>query len=306
MNIHLGPKAFVLGHPITHSKSPALHSAASVVLGSSIEYGRWDVTERDLPREWQYLTENYDVRGFSVTMPLKSAIIDYLDELTPFARAVGVVNTVFWRNGKAVGHNTDVSGIVNALTDAGANPSADSEYAIWGGGGTATAACAALAYMGAETVHVYAREQSRTQRVQDVAEAVGVEFVFHDMSDAGADAHRYTVTVSTLPAGVADLILEPSSAVAPNSVLLDVSYAVWPSPVAKAYETLGGKSVSGLEMLMHQALDQIKLFNGYELEDRLPQELEILAAMCQSVGLPARTKLPVQVFDQMKLIKTSN
>lgn len=306
MNIHSGPKAFVLGHPITHSKSPALHTAANAILGSQIVYDRRDVDEQSLSREWRLLTENLDVRGLSITMPLKSAIIGYLDELTPFARAVGVVNTVFWREGKAIGHNTDVSGIVNALNDAGAKPHSGSKFAIWGGGGTAVAALAAMAYMGAETVHVYAREKNRTQGVQNVAKFVGTTFVFHDIKDAGIDAHRYDVIVSTLPAGAADKILEPSLPVRPHAVFLDVSYSVWPSPVASQYSALGGTSVSGLEMLMHQALDQVKLFNGFELDQRLPDEMKILESMCHSVGLPPRTQPPVQVFDAAKLINTGD
>lgn len=118
------PKAFVLGHPITHSKSPLLHRAAYQVMGLDIRYERLDTRENQLAEVFARYTPQQGTRGFSVTMPLKSAVKGYLDYLTPFAQAVGVVNTVYWQQGPdgkfvSYGDNTDVSGIVNALRQAG-------------------------------------------------------------------------------------------------------------------------------------------------------------------------------------------
>lgn len=305
MTIHDCPKAYVLGHPITHSKSPDLHTAAYRVLGESIVYDRKDTDEDHLPQTFAQLVAEETISGFSVTMPLKSAIIEQLDGLTEFARAVGVVNTVYWRNNQAWGHNTDVSGIVNALNVAGACVRPGQPAAILGGGGTSTAATAALTYMGASHLDVYVRDVSRAQRVQNVADRLGQQITYKPLASYGEEYHRYAVAVSTLPAGAADVFASQLSTTIEDSVLLDVSYDPWPSAIACAFENLGGTVVSGLEMLMYQAVDQVKLFTGRELAERLPDEAEVINAMCSAVGLPSRAIEAVQVYDTKKLLRHS-
>ncbi|MBM7050492.1 shikimate dehydrogenase [Rothia sp. ZJ1223] len=297
MTIHNCPKAYVLGHPISHSKSPDLHRAAYRVLGEQLEYERQETDAVSLPSVWQQLTGAYDVRGFSVTMPLKSAIIDHLDELTNFARAVGVVNTVFWRDGKAWGHNTDVSGIVNALNYAKALVHRESVPAILGGGGTATAAVAALRFMGTESIDIFVRDETRASAVSEVAQRLGVKTSFNPLESFATAYLRYPTVVSTLPAGAADVFADDIVMPLDDAVLLDVSYHPWPSPIASAFESAGGTAVSGLEMLMYQAVDQVKLFTGHTLNERLPREEDVINAMCRAVGLPQRQLPAVQVYD---------
>ena len=284
------PKAFVLGHPIKHSKSPLLHRAAYRALGIEMDYERLDTREDQLADVFSRYTPEQGTRGFSVTMPLKSAVKEHLDHLTPFAQAVGVVNTVYWRHDAdgqltSWGDNTDVSGIVNALRQAGfvGKPA---RAAIIGGGGTATAALAALRAMGADGVRVFVRNASRAQGVADTATRLGLNLDFLPI-DSFTDIYaEFDVTICTLPAGAADGLLATAGQGESAGYLLDVSYDPWPSVLAGEWEARGGAVTRGLEMLMYQAVDQVKLFTGHDRSRPLPWQNEVLTAMRQAVGLP--------------------
>ncbi|MFW0180508.1 shikimate dehydrogenase [Rothia sp. P5766] len=298
------PKAFVLGHPIRHSKSPALHQAAYRVLGEQIVYECLDTVEDQLASVFECFGPHSSTCGFSVTMPLKSAVIAYLDELTPFARAVGVVNTVYWREieglWRSFGHNTDVSGIVNALRQEGLL-GLPARAAVLGGGGTATAALAALRFMGSTGVDVFVRDPRRAEGAQQAAQRLGMDLTFIPLAEFWSRLEEYELTISTLPAGAADKVVETGPRAHRAGYLLDVSYDPWPSKLALAYQESGGRVTSGLEMLMYQAVDQVRLFTGRSLEDYLPYEQQVLEAMRKAVDLPLTGYLPQQVSDPSAL-----
>ena len=147
----------VLGHPIGHSKSPALHNAAYAALGAALGYTAIDVQETGLAAFLARVRADGDWYGLSVTMPLKNVAVELVDELTPVARALGAVNTIVCTHGDAggvtrlLGDNTDVAGIVNALRHAGVGQRP--RAAILGGGGTAVSAVAALVAPGRPRDH---------------------------------------------------------------------------------------------------------------------------------------------------------
>lgn len=157
MTIH--HRAAVLGSPIAHSLSPVLHNAAYRALGlDDWEYGRFELDEAGLPDFLAGLAPG-TWAGFSLTMPLKRAVIPLLDEVSETALAVDAVNTlVFEADGRRTGDNTDVLGLVAALRERGIErvPSA----AVLGAGATASSALAALARLGAEQITVYCAARS--------------------------------------------------------------------------------------------------------------------------------------------------
>lgn len=298
-----GPWAAVLGHPIGHSLSPTMHRAAYRAMGEDIEYASADVVEDTLTSVVAPVLVDPNWRGFSVTMPLKSAACDVADRLTGFARTVGVINTLAPEgDGRVVGHNTDVAGIVNALSRTGAATGEHPEAAIIGGGGTATASAAALHLMGADRCTVFVRDSSRAERVVGVARRLGMDLSFEPLDDAARRLHEFDLVVSTLPARAFD---EHASAVRGDlgrTALLDVSYDPWPSVVARAVESCGGTAVSGREMLLYQAVDQIKLFTGHSLAETLPNQEAVVSAMAEALGLPPRSDAPHMVSDDDMLL----
>jgi len=263
-----GRRAAVLGHPIGHSLSPLLHRAAYAALGlDDWHYEAIDVTEEQLPP----LVESLDAAwaGLSVTMPLKQAIMPLLDHVEPLATVVGAVNTVLVQGGgrrpTLVGANTDVYGIVAALREgmSAATPERPTA-AVLGAGATASSTLAALAELGCPHPTVYARSLGRTGGLARAAHRMGVEPTFRPLTEAVAGMHDADLVVSTLPPGGADLLAaQLSGAGRPVSgVLLDVAYSPRRSPLGTAWVRAGGVTVDGERMLLHQAVEQVRLMTG--------------------------------------------
>jgi len=303
-------RAYVLGHPIAHSLSPALHRAAYAYLGeANLEYDRRDTLPDDLPaimrgvRNPAGTEEAPYIAGLSVTMPLKTAVIQYCDELSETARVTGAVNTVYPRGERVLGDNTDVIGIVNALLHAGLKPNHErDEPAVIGGGATAISALTALHQLGYSRVSVYARSLHKLGSVQEAADRLGVQLSTVALAEFPAEqkARRHNPVISTLPARAADEWASQLSGLKGASathrpVLLDVAYNPWPSALASAWEASGGAVVSGLEMLLYQAVEQVLLFTDRTLQ---PAELlGLINAMCEAVGLPSREHLPAPLAE---------
>lgn len=303
-------RAYVLGHPIAHSLSPALHRAAYAYLGeANLEYDRRDTLPDDLPaimrgvRNPAGTEEAPYIAGLSVTMPLKTAVIQYCDELSETARVTGAVNTVYPRGERVLGDNTDVIGIVNALLHAGLKPNPErDEPAVIGGGATAISALTALHKLGYRRASVYARSLHKLGDLQAVAERLGVQLEQVSLAELPQNlAERgHHPVISTLPARAADEWASQLSGLKGASathqpVLLDVAYNPWPSVLASVWEASGGAVVSGLEMLLYQAVEQVLLFTDRELQ---PAELlGLINAMCAAVGLPPREHLPAPLAE---------
>ena len=297
-------RAYVLGHPIAHSLSPALHRAAYAYLGeANLEYDRRDTLPDDLPaimrgvRNPVGTEEAPYIAGLSVTMPLKTAVIKYCDELSETARVTGAVNTVYPRGERVLGDNTDVIGIVNALLHAGLKPNHErDEPAVIGGGATAISALTALHQLGYSRVSVYARSLHKLGSVQEAADRLGVQLSTVALAEFPAEqkARRHNPVISTLPARAADewapQLADPAGASATHQpVLLDVAYNPWPSVLASAWEANGGTVVSGLEMLLYQAVEQVLLFTDRTLSEG--ELLGLVNAMCAAVDLAPRASV---------------
>ena len=281
-------RAAVLGHPIGHSKSPALHLAAYACLGEDIGYTAIDVTEESLPAFMATVRGQEGWRGLSVTMPLKSAMVREVDEVRGVARVLGVINTVVFEgeedSARRVGYNTDVAGIVNALRNAGAvqAPAA----VVLGGGGTAAAAVAALQELGAQSVDVFVRNTGRATEARAAARGLAMDIGVHPMSGAVDAIAAADVVISTLPPRAADGMAAELEQLgrATDGILLDVAYDPWPSKMADAWQRGGGTVVPGLEMLLYQAVEQVRYFTGREDA----ASADVIDVMCIAVGAPRR------------------
>lgn len=287
-SLHVTVKAAVLGHPIGHSQSPALHRAAYARLGVDVEYSAVDLTVPDLPAFMAKIGNEPGWRGLSVTMPLKTAMYSEVDEVRGVARILGVVNTVvFEADGTSVrriGYNTDVTGIVNAVRHAGvvSAPSA----VVLGGGGTAAAAIAALNDLGARSADVFVRDVRRAAEARAASDGVGLPVRILPLSGAPAAMAAADVVISTLPPHGADALAEELARLRTPTpgVLLDVAYDPWPSRIASVWRDGGGAVVPGLEMLLYQAVEQVRFFSG--LEDDVTAD--VIDVMCDAVGAPRR------------------
>jgi shikimate dehydrogenase len=248
-------RAAVLGSPIAHSKSPQLHLAAYRALGlDDWTYERIECGAEELPGvvggfgpEWV---------GVSVTMPGKFAALRFADEHAERAALVGSANTLVrtprggWR-----ADNTDIDGV------AGAVGSVSGRALVCGSGGTAPAAVVGLAELGVSGITVVARNPEKAARLVDLGTRVGVATRFCGLDSSGLadEVTAAEVLVSTIPADVAARYADTLAAI---PVLLDAVYDPWPTPLATAVATAGGRVISGLQMLLHQAFAQVEQFTG--------------------------------------------
>jgi shikimate dehydrogenase len=247
-------KAGVLGSPIAHSKSPLLHLAAYRALGlNEWTYERIECGAEELPGvvggfgpEWV---------GVSVTMPGKFAALRFADERTERAAQVGSANTLVrtprgWR-----ADNTDIDGV------AGAVGTASGRALVCGSGGTAPAAVVGLAELGVSGITVVARNPEKAARLMDLGTRIGVEtrFCGLDSGELAGQVAAAEVLVSTIPADVASRYAGTFAAI---PVLLDAVYDPWPTPLAAAVDAAGGRVISGVQMLLHQAFAQVEQFTG--------------------------------------------
>jgi shikimate dehydrogenase len=286
-------RAAVLGSPIAHSKSPALHRAAYAAAGLDWRYDAIDVTAAQLPGFLAGLTPEW--AGLSLTMPLKTAVIALLPELSAAAATTSSVNTVVFptapgagtsdaASGVAKGFNTDVDGIVAAVLELSPAARGAPGAAVLGAGATARSAVVALAELGVGDVHVYARRPAAAEELASWAARVGI-VVRPGRWSRAAEGLRQPLVISTVPSGGADALA--ASVVGPDGTsarsvdaaprtLLDVVYDPWPTPLARAWRAAGGVVVPGLAMLVHQAAVQVRLMTGVEAD---------VGAMKRAVGL---------------------
>ena len=209
----------------------------------------------------------------------------------------GAVNTVYPRGEKVLGDNTDVIGIVNALRHTGLEPEPlKDSAAIVGGGATAISALTALHQLGYSRVSVYARSLHKLGSVQEAADRLGVQLEQVSLAELPQNlAERgHHPVVSTLPAHAADEWASQLSGLKDASathrpVLLDVAYNPWPSVLASTWEANGGTVVSGLEMLLYQAVEQVLLFTDRTLSEG--ELLGLVNAMCAAVDLAPRASV---------------
>lgn len=249
-------RAGVLGSPIGHSLSPTLHRAGFVAAGlPDWSYTAHEVGEGGLPPFVGGLDETW--RGLSLTMPLKVAAFEVAGSVTATARAARAVNTLVRTDTGWAADNTDVHGVTAALRDGGATEIASAT--IIGSGATARSALLGLVGLGATRITVAARTPERAEALRDVAP---VDLTVVPLADWAGTGDR--AVVSTLPGGPAGAAAAHFAEAADLSgtVLLDVVYADWPTPLAAAAAARGATVVSGIEMLVHQAARQFELFTG--------------------------------------------
>jgi shikimate dehydrogenase len=248
----------VLGSPIAHSLSPVLHRAAYAELGLDWAYDAVEVTEDGLAAYLDGLTPDW--RGLSLTMPLKRAVLPLLDEVDDRAAQAGGANTVVLDRGRRLGLNTDVPGAVAALQERGVG--AVSTATVLGGGATAASVLLALADLGCRSATLVVREPARAEEtVAAVARhpsAPKLDVVRFGEAPTGA----VDVVASTVPPTAQDAGVLAVGAAA--GVLFEVLYEPWPTPLAAAALRSGQGLVSGLDLLVHQAVLQVRLMTGLD------------------------------------------
>lgn len=259
-------KFAVLGDPIEHSMSPAIHLAAYKVLGLDWGYEKVQVHSGGLNEFVAHQGAHF--QGFSVTMPLKAEAAALAVNADPLVQRLGIANTLIRTVSSLNAFNTDVFGITKALDDCWfTNPK---RVAILGAGATARSAVLAL-HLKAPSSHVsvYVRSSSNTSAITVLAKTLDLDISVQSLSDF-SDSHD--LTINTIPGQHSVTSSDKQS-----GWLLDVNYSNPDKTLNELFDSL--KVVSGKDMLLWQAIAQIRLFIALDASKELPNEVDVLRAM---------------------------
>lgn len=267
----------VLGSPISHSKSPQIHAAAYRVLNEDWTYDRIEVPRGGLKRFVEGQGNNFS--GFSVTMPLKENAKSFANVLDELSIQTGAVNTLNKVGDQWFGYNTDVFGIIQAIREK--TLAVFSRVVIIGSGATARSTMVAITRLSPEAeVIVVARNTIAAKELVAFGVQCGLKarrgrFLVWNLI-------RANLVVSTLPGGALDGVaqkLVARESFKPKGLLLDVAYDPWPSKIAGLWSSRGATVTSGKEMLIWQAIAQIRIFKNGNPDVALANEIAVLEAM---------------------------
>jgi len=254
----------LIGNPVEHSLSPAIHNAAFQHLGLNFAYVAFKVD--DVEGALRGIRALTGIRGVSVTIPHKVAVLPYLDDIAPTARNIGAVNTIVSEGGTLTGYNTDATGALAALREGGA-PVNGAPVLLLGSGGAARAIAFALcmdATVSSLTI-LAPLDQERDRLVQDLRDKTGAAVFGHPLSPE--TLARYIPDAQTMmhctPVGMspkADETCVPASLLSPHLTVMDIVYNPLDTRLLKDARQAGCNTVRGIEMFLHQAVGQFELW----------------------------------------------
>jgi shikimate dehydrogenase len=248
-------KAAVLGSPISHSLSPILHRRAYKELSIDGEYQAIEVKSGNLSNFISGLDSSWT--GFSLTMPLKEEVLQFATEVDELARQIDSANTLVRVDSGWRATSTDVNGFNQALQSHGIT--SIPRVLILGSGATARAAAAACNEISSEIIVIH-RSESREVQMLKSAPATQMRFV-----EWGAPIPNADLIVNTTPAGVADIFvgqIPPSF----SGTYFEALYHPWPTLLLKHFRELGHHGIDGLDLLVHQGIDQVALMTGKKID----------------------------------------
>jgi len=257
----------IIGDPIGHSLSPVMQNAAFKASGLDAVYIALRV-ESSMLRQAIEGFRAINILGFNVTIPHKVAVMKYLDELDVSAATIGAINTVVNRWGKLIGYNTDGSGALAALHEAGVDPQGR-RILLLGAGGAARALAFSLAQT-AERIIILNRTVSKAESLAEEVRQITGANVTHRKLDplalseeaASADLLVNTTSVGMHPRPEETLV--DAKLLRPSMVVFDVVYSPPETRLLREAREVGAKPVGGLGMLIHQGAEAFKLWTGTE------------------------------------------
>jgi shikimate dehydrogenase len=260
--------AFLLGYPVTHSASPAIHRAAFSAIGLNAAYLPWPVSPEHLPLAVQGLRSMENLLGANVTVPHKEAILAHLDGLTPEAQAIGAVNTIVPRGGTLVGDNTDGTGFLTALREGLGGETQGLGAVVLGAGGAARAVAVALARAGARRLLLLNRT---LERANQLAECVGRHSSTCEVSAQTLHPHwrvpevagiRLLINTTSVGLHSNDPPLFDYASLSAETLVCDLIYSPPETPLLQAARATGCPAANGLGMLVHQGALAFERWTG--------------------------------------------
>jgi shikimate dehydrogenase len=250
----------IIGDPIDHSLSPAIHNAAFTTLGLNCSYIAFRVQEGQLKQSMDSLRA-INIGGFNVTMPHKVTVLEYVDSSDRIVEMVGAANTVNNESGKFHAYNTDVVGFIGPLHQRKIDLSGY-EVLILGAGGAARAVAVALAQeKGIAKINILNRNMDRSTNLANVINNLGLtaNIISHD--EIQKIAFRSNLIINTTSLGMKnEESLIKSSSISKESTVYDIVYRPIETKLLENAKTAGAQIIYGYEMLLEQAIASFKIW----------------------------------------------
>jgi shikimate dehydrogenase len=256
----------IIGDPIDHTLSPAMHNAAFKELNLDFVYVAFRVRKEEL-RDALIGAKSLDVYGLNVTMPHKNAVMKYLDEIDSTSRAIGAVNTILNKEGSLIGYDTDGAGALKALKENGINPNGKKLLLLGAGG-----AGKAIAFQAAQEIEELTILNRTPQKAKKLAEILrkepnkkingnmlSTEIIKEELKDTD-------ILVNATSVGMhpnIDQSLVPKNSLRPDLCVMDIVYDPLETKLAKDAKAVGAKVVSGIEMLVYQGAASFEIWTNH-------------------------------------------
>lgn len=264
----------LIATPIRHSKSPTMHNEAFAKLGLDYAYLAFEVGNEQLEDAVKGF-KALGVKGYNVSMPNKTVIGKYLDELSPAAQLCGAVNTVVYEDGKLTGHITDGIGYMRSLQDKGFDV-IGKKITLVGAGGAATAICIQAALDGVKEIAIFNRKdefwERAQQNVKNINEQTNCKATLYDLADT--EALRREMADSYLFANATGVGMKPlegqmvipdESYLRPDLIVTDVVYMPTKTKLLEVAESVGCPYMNGLGMMLYQGAAAFKMWTKQDM-----------------------------------------
>lgn len=267
-------KLGIIGYPLEHSLSPAMHTAALQYLNISGSYRAFETKESELTRVFNQLKDS-GIKGFNVTIPHKVNIIQLLDELTERAKLIGAVNTVTFKDGKSIGDNTDIVGFWEAIPEELRNKIPDKKVSVLGCGGSAYAIVIALLLNKVKNIKVYGRDLEKLTNFKAFIESRNKMLNFGaniEIDLLGKINLRDTfMLVNTTPLGMypnvdnSPLTINDLSKLPKGAFVYDIIYNPLETKLLFDANSLKLTTLNGIEMLIRQGATSLGIWLEQEV-----------------------------------------
>jgi shikimate dehydrogenase len=266
----MGKIVGLIGYPLGHSISPAMHNAAFKKLGIDCEYLPFEVNPKDLAEGIEGMRALH-IAGFNVTIPHKETIVPLLDDVTKLARIIGAVNTVVNQDGILVGYNTDGAGFIDSMKeDAKADP-VEKNIVLLGAGGAARAIAVMLGEANAKSLIITDIDNEKAKNLSEYVGSyfdISTNFVETDSPELQSAIDKADILINSTPIGMHPKIgaspINKNIKLHKNLLVYDLVYNPSETKLLKTAKAAGCKTCSGLGMLVRQGAHAFTLWTGKE------------------------------------------
>jgi len=251
----------VIGDPIEHSFSPAIHNAAFLFMGLDCTYIAYRIPKGELEFGIEAL-KKISISGFNVTIPHKVDMMKFLDDADSECKLVGATNTVTNNAGYLKGYNTDVEGFLDPIRKRKID-SKDSDVLLIGAGGAARAIIVGFSKEKIRKITIANRTRQRAEELINFAQNLGLESDYSDLQSAGETANKYKFVVNATSVGLKGIGCPiDTKNISQDSIVYDIVYMPVETPLIEQSKNQGATIIYGWEMLLAQAMKSFEIWTN--------------------------------------------